>query len=230
MSARLALVLAALASSGCTENAILELQFELPAAPPDDGTGEPWYAMVQVRRASDHPFEIPWTGGDLEAIELTGERRWDCISVQSFDESVDLNVRVRFCRSPTCLNLADGTLKERWYHLEHPFYIGRRTYWSTSIPGIPACDPMAPDDADCGGIGVCNADDGQCSCSLSSECPSGMTCVAGNCLLDVGRCQIEGCIEGESTTYCSDGDGAHFCETNASAERESSFNCDLTVD
>lgn len=209
-----------LALVGCAQNAILELQVELPPAPtPDD-----WYAQIQVRRASDHPFDIPWTGGDLEAIELGPQRQWDCVSVQSFDPDIDLNVRVRFCRSPNCLDLDDGTPRERWYRLEHPFYVGRRTYWSTQIAEVPECET----DGDCGGVGVCI--DGVCGCELSAECPGAMTCEAGNCLDAVGRCQIEGCIEGDSTTYCSDGDGPHFCETNANADRDSSFECDLTVD
>ena len=226
----LLIALAALAMVGCAQNAILELQVELPAAPPDDGTGKPWFAQIQVRRSSDHPFEIPWTGGDLTSVELGAAPQWDCISVQSFDEAIDLNVRVRFCRSSNCLDIDDGRRRERWYEVEHPFYIGRRTYWRTSITEVPECES----DGDCGGVGVCT--DGVCGCELTTECPSSMTCATGdetslgNCVLVVNRCQIEGCIEGDSTTYCSDGSGPHFCEENANTERLGSYECDVTVD
>lgn len=203
---------------GCAQNAILELQVELPAAPPDDGQG-PWYAQIQLRRAADHPFDIDWMGGDLEGVQLTDRTRWDCISVESMDPTADLNVRVRFCRSPNCLNLPlDAVRRERWYRLERPFYIGRRTYWRTRVTDVPEC---ASDD-DCGGIGVCN--DGICSCELDAECSGTLVCEAGNCVDRVDRCSIEGCIEGVSTSFCSIS-GQHFCETNENIERVESFEC-----
>lgn len=211
----------ALVLAGCAENAILELQIELPAAPPDDGTGSSWYALTRVRRASDNPFDVGWTGPGATAIELGPEPQWDCISVQSFDQEMDLHVRVAFCRAENCLDLMDGSPPERWFRLEHPFYIGRRTYWSTQITEVPEC----ASDGDCGGIGVCI--DGSCGCELGSECPGGMICEAGNCLLAVDRCRIEGCIEGDSASYCAGSDGPHFCETNPNADRDGSYQCDL---
>jgi len=219
-SLALAGVLAALVLGGCAQNAILELQVQLPEAPPDDGVG-PWYAQIQLRRAADHPFDIEWMGGDLEGVELGDTPRWDCVSVQSADPSMDLHVRVRFCRSPDCLNLPhDATPRERWYRLEHPFYIGRRTYWHTTIDSVPVCER----DEDCGGVGVCN--DSVCGCEVDSECDGEMVCEAGTCVEDVGRCSIEGCIEGPSTNFCSVDTGKHFCETNGYFERPESFECE----
>ena len=35
----------------------------------------------------------------------------------------------------------------------------------------------------------------------------------------VSRCEVAGCIEGESTSYCRATDGSHFCESNPNVAR-----------
>ena len=214
---------------GCSQNAVFELQIELPEAPPDDGTGEPWFALVQTRRASawDFSLETEWgsSNDDVAATRLTDARQWDCISVVSAQQEetnaagdsvpLDLHVRVRFCRTPTCTSLElDRATPERWYRQHHPFYIGRRTYWRTEIDSVHQCP-------DCDGVGVCI--DGQCGCTTSADCPTGLECEAGNCLEDVDRCEIEGCIDGsEGVGYCREGrTGAHYCEAFETVERAS---------
>jgi hypothetical protein len=216
--------LAALLLGGCAQNSVLELQLELPPAPPEDDGNGPWYAQVQVANAST-PFELDWLDVDLEAVQLGDAPQWDCISVESLDDSIDLNVRVRFCRSPNCVDMPLGTaVEERFYRLEHPFYRGRRTYWRTRIPEVPECAT----DGDCGGFGQCVG--GRCECESDAECAGELVCEANHCLEEVGRCSIEGCIEGVSTTFCSIDTGQHFCETNESIERLGAFECDVTVD
>lgn len=206
-------------SIGCAQNAILELQVDLPAAPtPSDG--RPWFAQVQVRRASDNPFDTDWMGVDDQLFELGDTRQWGCISVVSSDQELDLHIRVRFCRGDNCLDLLDASPPERWYSLEHPFYIGRHTYYRiTDIAEVPECTT----DGDCGGIGACV--DGLCGCVTASDCGSGLTCQGDTCLRTVGRCSIEGCIDGVSTTFCSVADSTHFCESNPDILRSESFEC-----
>ncbi len=111
------------AAAGCADNAVLELMVELPASPGDD----PVYVQVQPRRASNNPFTDEWRGDDVEPIALGAEPFVDHISVVSEEAGVDLAVKVRFCASPTCTDLADVDAPERWYLVEHPFYVGERT-------------------------------------------------------------------------------------------------------
>lgn len=215
---------------GCQTNAVLELQVELPAAPPDDGTGLPWYGVVQIRAARDYPLEEQWTVDGDRAMRLGSTPAWDCTSVVSDGEedvvggdalaSRDVHVRVSFCRDPQCLDLEQDLVpRERIYRLEHPFYLGRRTYWRTRIAAIPEC----ASDGDCEGVGVCMA--GVCACASSADCPAGLSCLAGNCLDTVERCAIEGCFEGSAASFC-DEEGRHYCETRGHLERPESFACD----
>ena len=218
------IVLAAL-SAGCAQNAILELQVQLPANPP----GETWFAQVQVRTApASDPlsnFSINWMGSDLRTVPLTSTSQWDCVSVQSLDPAVSLHVKVRFCRAEDCLDLLDGDPPERLYSLETPFYIGSRTYHRIVVPAIPDCASTADCTRDA--VGVCV--EGRCACSVDSDCGEGYACVAGvGCAQIVDRCAIEGCIEGPvSAMFCSRDTGEHFCERNPSVLRDDTFMCSL---
>ncbi len=225
MSRRATWALLALLASGCAENAVLELQVELPPAP----TGEPWFAQVQVRRAAGNGFDAVWMGSDPRAVELTSAPQWDCISVQTNDDTVDVNVRVRFCHEIDCLGFGDDTAPERRYFLQTPFYIGRRTYWATTIDAVPQCTS----DSDCE-VGACVA--GQCGCATDADCcPSGgcncpdepcYACEAGGCVERIDRCSIEGCVaDGRPSSFCTE-DGHHFCESFPYDRREA-FMCSL---
>jgi len=123
-----------IASAGCAQNAAFELLLDLPPGPAD---GTPLFVLVQPRNAALNPFEDGWRGDDIESFELVpGERSEDHISVISGDETVDLNLKVRFCQSPSCSGFDDDRGPERWFQFEHPFYIGARTYWDPELPII----------------------------------------------------------------------------------------------
>lgn len=239
--ARLAVLLLALPLVGCAENAFHELQIRLPAAPaefpmtPPGQTPQGWFAQVQVT-SSDIPLEIAVMGNPLEGetIELGPQPIWDCISVESADESVDLNVRVRFCLTDNCLGLAEaGTRRERWYTIEHPFYIGQRTYHQIEIDQVPECEV----NEDCAGWGVCGGD-GQCTCTEDSHCPNADRCLVeaaqpgqpqmpGNCVDDVLKCEVAGCIGGASGDFCLTS-GEHFCEGDDEfITRDDTVACDI---
>lgn len=218
----------ALLSVGCAQNAILELQVQLPAAPAGDP--ESWFAQIQIRNATGHPFStaegrpLPWMGGDLPAVELIDMTQWDCISVISDDPTLNVHVRVRFCRSETCVDFEDSSPPERLYSLETPFYIGRRTYYRIVVPGIPDCatDEDCMEDA----VGVCI--DERCSCNVDTDCGAGFRCEpASGCVEEIGRCSIEGCIEGVPAEFCSMDSGLHFCERNANISRDDTYMCTL---
>jgi len=214
---RLLFVLAvALLGSGCAQNAMFELQVQLPANPP----GETWFAQIQVRDQNGHSFSIPWMGGDVPTVALGSEARWDCISVESLDPTVSLHVRVRFCHSEDCLDLEDGDPPERLYSFEAPFYIGSRTYYRVTVPRIPSCTSSL----DCA-VGVCIED--RCGCSIDADCGGEFRCEPGfGCVNAIDRCSIEGCIEGPvSATFCSTETGEHFCERNPEILRDETFMC-----
>lgn len=229
MKARATLgALAALLSVGCTENAILELQVYLPAAP----ATETWYAEVQVRPAASHPFTSAWSSEDDQVFALTDAPQWGCLSVEGREET-DLHVRVRFCRSMNCVD--DANPPNRMYRLEHPFYIGSRTYYRITDPDRdadmnpdPVAIPECATDADCA-VGMCDTATARCGCTLDSECDSSGSweCVPDwGCAQQVGKCRIEGCIVGSSSSFCSlDEPDVHFCEQNPSVVREGEYMC-----
>lgn len=226
MRARSTWVVLALLASACAENAVLELQVQLPAAP----SGGPWYAQTQVRRAAGNGFDAVWMGSDPRTTELGPTPQWDCVSVQSGDETIDLNVRVRFCHEDDCLGFGDDTAPERRFTIERPFYIGRRTYWSTTILSVPQCTA----DTDCA-VGRCI--DGQCGCALDADCCAGgcdcptppcYACEAGGCVERVDRCAVEGCVaDGRPGHFCvGDRTGPHFCES-FDYDRREAYMCSL---
>ena len=218
--------LLAMILAGCAENAVLELQVELPPAP-QPATGEPWYAQVQVRRSTAGFVEDGfWSGTDPRTIQLGESRQWDCISVESHDDTVSLNVRVNFCRSPDCGSDDRARVAERRYTLEHPFYIGRHTYWHTRIDRVPECGS----DDDCT-RGVCLTADRRCGCATTSDCcppgePCNHECIGGGCVEQVERCAIEGCATGTTTDFCNLA-GQHLCETGG-VDRVEAYMCSLS--
>ncbi|MDQ3036232.1 MAG: hypothetical protein M3Y87_27775 [Myxococcota bacterium] len=141
-AATLACVLA-LALAGCAQNAVLELQLMLPAR--DALVTAPIFALVQVRRADAHPFEVDWQPqADAQAVELGDAPARVQLSVIGRDPTIDLHVKVRFCGDPDCDGIDDADAPERWFAIEHPFYVGRRTAWAACVEDIPAARPSAP--------------------------------------------------------------------------------------
>ena len=203
-----ALTLLALALAGCTENAAFELSLDLPQSRSEmviDEMGNPVmvrreWAFVQVRTGADNPFEVDWDGRDLDAIQLDPMMRTaDHISILSQDESVNLNVKIRFCVDVGCNGFEDTPAPAHWIAIEHPFYIGERTEFAPAAPiDMP---PMAPE------MAVCSSDCDDFACTpATSGCDVNF----------VDKCSVRGCVTGDpSASYCRGGgsdDATHFCE------------------
>ncbi|HBQ11000.1 MAG TPA: hypothetical protein DEF51_07410 [Myxococcales bacterium] len=219
-TARARAAVAALALSGllggCAQNAIMELQIELPPAPA--GSSET-FAYIQVATpAGGFDFDVEW-GDTGFSFPLTATRQWACVSVVSGDPTVDVNARIRYCSDPECLDVADGNAPESRVAIESPLYIGRRTFVTVGVPQVPECALAA----DCGGFGACES--GRCVCASDADCTATNTeCRAGGCAEIVPRCKVEGCITGATDNYCAD-DGSHFCERLGAEPL--SFECEL---
>ncbi len=138
----LSLLLLVLGGAGCAQNASLEITLNLPQGPSDGSTV---YVLTQPRAAAENPFADEWRGDDLPAVELDPMTDiQDHISVLSTDDTTDLNIKVRFCANPNCTDIADDMAPERWFQLEHPFYIGARTFWTADITEIPTMRDSSP--------------------------------------------------------------------------------------
>ena len=132
-------------ASGCAQNAILELEIDLPQRPSDT----PIFAFVQARRGDTHPFESDWGGDDLPAVELLPDQRHTTtMSLIADEDGFDAHLKVRFCGSPKCTDIADGRAPARWYRIEHPFYVGERTFWQVSIAAVPTTPDGALEEVD----------------------------------------------------------------------------------
>lgn len=174
-------------SAGCAQSGVLELQLMLPPLPA--GETEAIFAQVLVRRSTDHPFDLDWEGGDAFGLELGAEPRLDQVSVIGADPAVDLHIKVRFCRSPTCDAVDDADAPEVWVALAHPFYIGRRTAWATCIDSVPTTVPIEAVEVDRCDIRGCVSGASATYCAGSGEhfCetdafdepPSDLRCVGG---------------------------------------------------
>jgi hypothetical protein len=200
--------------TGCTENAALEISLDLPLSRTetlrDGGMAPRQFAFVQIRRASDNPFDVDWDGRDMDPVQLSGEDRTvDQFTVLSEDDTVDLNLKIRFCIDPGCNGFEDQPAPAVWFAIEHPFYIGERTFWEASTTGMrePLIEtiPMAdPTDI------VCNpaCDDFHCGPpETTTDCDINF----------VDRCEVRGCVSGDFSPsgYCRmGGDMSHFCEGN----------------
>ena len=102
-------LLSALLAGGCAQNAILELQIELPPAPAGSSAR---FAYVQVASPnSGFDFGVDW-GDEGFTVPLTDTSQWTCVSVVGASPEVDVNARVRFCQEERCLDVADGNAPE----------------------------------------------------------------------------------------------------------------------
>lgn len=182
MSARVICAIALALVSGCTRNAILELELELPASP----AGARLFAVVDAR--SDLGFDEPWPSGALAGAPLgvactradpappCDDRVLDpaCSMVVSIvgdagDVPRPLRVRVRFCEDEGCE--ADADPPEHRVEIERAFYLGRYTQARVCIDEVPAAT-SAPE------------------------------------LIE--RCDVR-CRDGSASMHCRL-DGTHFCE------------------
>ena len=141
--------------SGCTRNAIFELELELPEQPP----GAPLYAVISAR--TDLGFDHHWDGVASVAVQLPEEcmrapqlacedRMIDpeCRAVISVvgdgEESGELLVRVRFCADPSCAASGDVSAPEHRVRVERAFYLGRYTQARSCIEKLPTTSNPAP--------------------------------------------------------------------------------------
>ncbi|MAQ14394.1 MAG: hypothetical protein CMN30_06320 [Sandaracinus sp.] len=145
MSVRIScfLVLAILGLAGCAENAILELEVDMPASTSD----EPQYLVLLMRSARSSDFETDWGADELEGFELGAVSREETISVvaQPEDFGDDLLVRARFCSSPRCDALGDDLAGERRLVVETPFYSLKRTEATWVIGAVEDAVVETPD-------------------------------------------------------------------------------------
>ena len=168
---------------GCTRNAILELELELPAQP----GGPPLFAVVSAR--SDVGFDQAWGDTPVASVPLPtscvraselscGDRVPDpaCSAVFSLvGDGSDLGplyVRVRFCVDPACAADEDASATEHRVEVERAFYIGRYTQTRVCLEAIPSTSNPAPQ--------------------------------------IIERCAVR-CREGSGAYQCRT-DGTHFCE------------------
>jgi hypothetical protein len=187
--ARVSIAVASLVLASCAQSGVLELQLLMPTAP----SSSPLFALVQVRRAADHPFAVQWFGDEVDAFELSRtERALAQISVVGSDASGDLHIRVRFCSVPNCDGLGDDNAPEVRYALERPIYTGRRTSWAACIETIPTAMDPAPTTIDRCEIRGCVGGGGStsyctmagtgphfCETGSADEPPSDLECVGG---------------------------------------------------
>ncbi len=152
MRGRLAIVAIGLAlASGCTRNAILELELELPPSP----AGTRLFAVVDAQ--SDLGFDDPWPAGPLEGVPLgvactradpappCDDRVLDptCSMVVSVvgdagDVPRPLRVKIRFCEDAGCEAEADLAAPEHRVEIERAFYLGRYTQARACVDEVPA--------------------------------------------------------------------------------------------
>ncbi len=185
MTRRLALLALIALAPGCTRNAILELELDLPPQP----SGSALYAVVQVR--SQGSFDEPWDDVPLEGLPLgtsctrpdppipCHDRMLDpacseVISIVAGEDAITepLSVRVRFCSDPTCSAPEDAGAAEQRVEIERAFYVGHYTQARVCIDEVPAVTDPEPEVID--------------------------------------RCDVR-CREGTSMLQCRL-DGTHFCE------------------
>lgn len=175
------LAVAALLLVACAEpNAILDVSMSLPVL---EGRS---IAFVQVGTALDR-FEDEWGSEpivfDLESSEggCNIEFSVEASRPRSDAEVLEsVRIKVWFCdaRAPTCSEELGGPTWQ--ISLERPLYPGQRTEWILGPEGSLDCSPLTS------------------GSRLPQELSSGLS-------LEVDRCQIRGCVEGEAAA------GRDFC-------------------
>lgn len=144
----LVIALAALGVS-CADNAILEIELDLPASP----SATPTYAFVQTRSADTVDFSVAWGGADAPDGFLLGAAPVvQHVSVVASDASMSrpIGVRVRFCADRVCGSLSpdDSRAPEVRYVITRAFYRGHRTR-VTLVPSMPSTTPTTTTIAKC---------------------------------------------------------------------------------
>ena len=142
--------LLALVTSGCTRNAIFELELELPPQPP----GTALFAVIDASRdgfgfTDAEPLAIPLAAACLrpDPAPACDDRTLDlgCSAVVSVVAggalTAPLAIRVRFCEDPACAAPADASAPVHRVDVERAFYEARYTQARVCIDAVPT-DPV----------------------------------------------------------------------------------------
>lgn len=218
--------------TGCPRNAIFTLEYELPR-PPETITGDcyaeagenlPVFARLELLTGYDDdpsyfrtermdissgesPYTaVSWSASSAPSIELSRTSQTTLVvDLESTEQHEFVHARLRFCASDDCRcedGLEQGTtsvpLQERqevWFSYERPFYIGERTRHESTVDRIQAANFNDDEDDDYGDCGVSGGDRTECEPQF------------------IGRCEIDGCLNGNATRFCEGDDaGPHYCE------------------
>ena len=173
---RVFVVFFAVATFGCADNAILELEITYPALPSDVPE---LYVVAQAQKASFGQVELRWMGVESSrSVQLGAAPQLQMpLSIVGEGEipetgTEDLIIKFLFCTTPNCRSddlEADPIFGEIWYRVESPFYLGDVTKLSLTLPGVPRCR-QCTDDSMCMSAAICAEMPGTCSCE-----PAGMT-------------------------------------------------------
>ncbi len=184
----------ALATLGCAQNSVLEIEMQLPTRAAGGGTGAP-DALVRVAldtdgSANDGATFDAWNDGSATSIPSTlafslgqdrcaesPQRTFPCnlrMSLATTNLDADAIVQIRFCNA--ALGTCDQNAPELRYHIEHPFYRGQRTFFRT---------------------GPTSASTGSYTYNLTDDFPELCEQPAGVDLATraIWRCRIEGCFD-----------------------------------
>ena len=197
----LLLSLSLLPAAGCTRNATLDGELNLPARP---AGFDSLFVVVAVRR--DDTFEQEWNGVNLPLVhELGPTASTYAFSLETDNDVRNAFVKIRLCRSDDCQDLQDP-VSELWYELQRPFYQGQQTTWELDLPRFPLCRDEA-----CTEFTTPGEEDGDvvrlCGAVAATDFPT-WRCHVGRC--EIGCRLVSGMPTGGS---CETGDGGpHFCE------------------
>jgi hypothetical protein len=122
-----------LALVGCADNAILEVELDLPAANADTR-----YAVVQGR-SGEVDFDATWAGGGvIDGLELSNETMLVGIEADDGGEiDAPLALRIRYCIDPACGDARDGEAQEIQVTVERAFYEGEYTLLRAEALPLP---------------------------------------------------------------------------------------------
>jgi hypothetical protein len=144
---RVGVIALGLCLAACADNAILELELDLPATPAGMG---PTYAYVQSRSADTITFDGDWAGADApEGFLLGSSATVQHVSFVTSGGAITrpLGVRVRFCSDRVCGAIADIHAQEARYVIDRAFYRGQRT--SYTISPVPSATPATTEVTKC---------------------------------------------------------------------------------
>jgi hypothetical protein len=130
----------ALCLAACADNAIFELELDLPAA-----TGTQMYAYVQSRSADAITFDGDWAGADApEGFLLTASPSVQHVSFVTTGAAMTrrLGVRVRFCSDRVCGAISDTNAPEADFDIQRAFYRGKRTTLRVTVTPTPTPAPV----------------------------------------------------------------------------------------